>query len=182
MPGLPRNQSKPRHHGSDKSEAPIASSVPRFLCDMMLARLARWLRAAGYDTLLANGDQSDRSLLAQAQKEHRILITRDGKFMERKGAREHVLLIDRDGVADQAQQLKRHLGLDWLHAPFSRCVIDNALLRRATAVEAGAVPSRVRARGGSVFACPDCGRLYWAGDHHSRMHQRLKDWNQPPSG
>ena len=177
MPGLPQNQPKPRRHDSRKNEALPALSARRFLCDVMLGRLARWLRAAGYGTLLANGDDSDWSLLAQAQEEHRILLTRDRRFMEPTGALEHVLMIDNDGVADQAHELKRQLGLDWFHARFSRRIIDNVPLRRATAVEAGAVRSRVRARGGAFFACPECGRLFWAGDHHSRMHRRLRARN-----
>jgi uncharacterized protein with PIN domain len=30
------------------------NDAPRFLCDEMLGRLCRYLRAAGYDALLAN--------------------------------------------------------------------------------------------------------------------------------
>ena len=36
----------------------------RLLCDEMLARLGRWLRAAGYDTEIATGGASDRALTA----------------------------------------------------------------------------------------------------------------------
>ena len=35
----------------------------RFLCDEMLVKLARLLRAAGYDTYLAAGGEKDEQLL-----------------------------------------------------------------------------------------------------------------------
>jgi hypothetical protein len=44
----------------------------KFLCDVMLARVARWLRAAGYDTALAEVKVLDKELLARAIKEERL--------------------------------------------------------------------------------------------------------------
>jgi uncharacterized protein with PIN domain len=39
----------------------------RFLCDEMLVRLARLLRAGGYDTYLASDGESDAGLLKLAR-------------------------------------------------------------------------------------------------------------------
>jgi len=36
------------------------ATLPRLLCDEMLGRLCRYMRAAGYDALLANGGRSPR--------------------------------------------------------------------------------------------------------------------------
>ena len=63
----------------------------KFLCDEMLANLARWLRAAGYDTLLAQQRASDRALLEQARTEDRWLLTRDHKLLEFRAAPGRVL-------------------------------------------------------------------------------------------
>ena len=62
----------------------------RFLCDAMLGDLAKWLRAAGYDTYYARQgtDVSDRSLTRKALEEGRILLTSDGGFLERKPVRD----------------------------------------------------------------------------------------------
>jgi len=48
---------------------------PRFVVDTMLGRLARWLRAMGYDTLYP-GQCADRQLLRLARAEDRILAER----------------------------------------------------------------------------------------------------------
>jgi hypothetical protein len=51
--------------------------VPRFLCDEMLHGLGRWLRAAGYDTVIATRGLSDRELAARCAEERRVLLTKD---------------------------------------------------------------------------------------------------------
>ena len=51
--------------------------MPRFLCDEMLRGLGRWLRAAGYDTVIAGGGIPDRALAARCAEEDRVLLTKD---------------------------------------------------------------------------------------------------------
>lgn len=153
----------------------------RFLCDVMLARLARWLRAAGYDTRLAEETEQDRDILASAIAEGRLLLTRDQGFLEHKAAKDHALVLQSETIGAQAGELKRQLGVDWLRAPFTRCVMDNAVLRPAHAWEIPEVPPRVQKRHqGAVLACPVCGRVYWAGDHLRRMQSRLRGWARDP--
>lgn len=147
-----------------------------FLCDAMLGRLARWLRAAGHDTLLADGTETDAGLLERAADDGRLLLTRDRGFLEHKAARGRVFLLQTSTPARQAKELKRALGLDWLFKPFSRCVVDNTLLRPADSHEISQLPPKVRERDGEVFKCETCGRLYWSGSHHRRMKERLESW------
>lgn len=55
----------------------------RFYCDEMLARLARLLRAAGYDTLLSEGGEQDAAMAGRARAEGRVLVTRDRELAAR---------------------------------------------------------------------------------------------------
>lgn len=144
----------------------------RFLCDEMLARLARLLRAAGYDTYLAEGGEPDADLIKTALREGRILLTRDKRLA---AAAEESVIISGWGVDAEAHSLSRALVLDWEFAPFTRCVMDNAHLREATAEEIAAMPAGARARGGPFRMCPACGRGYWPGSHVRRMEARLHD-------
>lgn len=148
----------------------------KLLCDEMLARLGRWLRAAGYDTLIAGGRADDRHLLEAARADDRVLLTRDRGLVGRGRGAVRTLLLESDGVPAQAIELKRRLGIDWLSEPFSRCVVDNAPLRAALPEETNGVPHAARAGGGPFSTCPRCGRLYWEGSHHKRMAARLKSW------
>ena len=142
----------------------------------MLARLGRWLRAAGYDAGIAEPGTGDRALLDAAIAEGRILLTRDRAIAGRVGAAGHVVVLQGDGMDATARELRDRLGIDWLREPFSRCVVDNSLLRPCSETERLLMPSDARSRGNPCTACPTCGRVYWAGGHHARMRARLASW------
>jgi uncharacterized protein with PIN domain len=60
--------------------------VPRFLYDEMLKGLGRWLRAAGYDTVIAAGGLPDRVIAARCAEEDRVLLTHRGSpGVDRRG-------------------------------------------------------------------------------------------------
>ena len=63
----------------------------KFLCDQMLARLGRWLRAAGYDTLIIEKSLDDKEIFKQAKEEKRLLITRDKQILDLDPSGELVL-------------------------------------------------------------------------------------------
>ena len=69
----------------------LMESAPRFLCDVMLARLARYLRAAGLDTTLAVESATDAQILRIAIDEGRWLLTADRKITEHKAAKGRVI-------------------------------------------------------------------------------------------
>jgi uncharacterized protein with PIN domain len=152
-----------------------AADAPRFLCDEMLAALARWLRAAGYDAALVPPSAPDPQLIDQARAEQRVLVTRDRTLAAEAKAIRAVLLPE-GSLDDQAAALGRALRLDWRLAPFTRCMIDNEPLRPATADEIAAMPETSRNRPGPFRACPRCGRLFWPGSHVRRMAERLERW------
>lgn len=141
----------------------------RFLCDEMLVRLARLLRAAGYDAAMAPAGTPDDELLRIAYYEKRLLLTRDKRLSQQRGA----MLVGGSSAVDEARRLSRSLSLDWSLAPFTRCVIDNSLLREATTKEIASMPASAQAKDGPFQACPACGRLYWPGSHVKRMKDRL---------
>ena len=148
----------------------------RFLCDEMLQKLGRWLRAAGYDTAIAASGSDDRVLLTLAAVEGRTLLTRDRKLAALAGESVAVLALQTDGVEASARELRNRLTIDWLQAPFTRCLVDNTILRPATEPEREAMPPRAKAVGGDVNLCPECGRLYWPGSHVRRMQAKLVRW------
>jgi len=152
------------------------SETPPLLCDRMLDRLGRYLRAAGHDTAIAGPDDTDATILARCNAESRLLLTCDRALAGRAG---RALLLPANGLDGAARALAGALALDWLHAPFSRCLIDNAAVVPAQPEDLERLPPRAREVGGPVMRCPECGRLYWPGSHVRRMEARLKSWRQP---
>jgi uncharacterized protein with PIN domain len=150
--------------------------APSLLCDEMLGSVARWLRAAGHDAVLATQGQPDAELLALCRAESRVLVTRDRRLAHRAAADIRTVLLGGDDPDEHALAIAQALDLDWTLAPFSRCLLDNAVLRPANEAEMASIPDRSRALPGPFNACPVCGRVYWPGSHVKRMIARLQRW------
>jgi len=81
------------------------------------------------------------------------------------------------GTQDQlARALSARVAIDWLHRPFTRCLVDNTPLRDAGTADGAWLPPDVQLA--EARACPLCGRAYWAGSHHRRMLARLRAWRE----
>lgn len=147
----------------------------RLLCDEMLRGLARWLRAAGHDTAVAGSGLDDCALLQRSAAEERVLLTKD-RHLAAIAAPTPVVLLNGDDLDGYARALRDALGLDWCHAPFTRCLLDNAPLVPAGPQDAWRMPAASRAAGDPLRLCPVCGRVYWSGGHVRRMAARLARW------
>jgi hypothetical protein len=152
--------------------------APRFLCDVMLARLARYLRAAGLDTTLAIESATDAQTLRVAIDEGRWLLTADRKITEHKAAKGHVIQLPFGSLDLQAAVLSNQFNIDWLSYAFTRCLMDNTLLQPATHEHAQQAPEDVRQTEDELLACPNCGRVYWRGSHYKRMRIKLAEWQE----
>ncbi|HEC19874.1 MAG TPA: hypothetical protein ENI97_11095 [Gammaproteobacteria bacterium] len=148
----------------------------RFLCDEMLRKLGHWLRAAGYDTVIAVQGTRDRDLLQQAIAEDRLLITRDQKLTEYREAPGVVLLLHSNDIHDCARELRHILNIDWFYKPFSRCLLCNTELIPADPVCIEQVPRQSRATITTLFCCPHCEKLYWQGSHVRRLSKMFRQW------
>ncbi len=151
----------------------------KFLCDEMLKGLGRWLRVAGYDTAIAGNGDGDRELLEQADREGRLLLTRDRKLLEFRDGPRLALLLTGNSLDDWVAQLNRRPGLDWGYRPFSRCLVCNEPLADAPGEDWAEAPPEARRLGGPLCRCPACRRLYWEGSHVRRMRRRLQAWQSP---
>ena len=155
---------------ADRGEAP-----PRFLLDVHLGRLARLLRLLGFDAAWSR-DAADADLAAAANREHRVLLSRDRGLLKRREVRRGCLVRSQD-PRRQLDEVTERYGLRGRLSPFSRCLVCNAPLR----LDAGAPIDR-GAGGGS---CPSCGRRYWRGSHWRSMNAIVEEISggasRPPS-
>ncbi len=151
-----------------------ATAPPRFFCDAMLGRLARWLRALGFDTAY-EAHIADDELASRAGSEGRLVLTRDRRLAGEQNAK-GVLVIAADRPVAQLREVFSRLTLDVPDRLFTRCTICNTQLEPLPADEARArVPSNVLARHTDFTRCPTCGRIYWEGGHARRMRERMMD-------
>lgn len=144
----------------------------KLLCDEMLSRLARWLRAAGHDAALVARGTDDPDVAAQALREDRVLLTCDRELARRKRGGLKVLLLSSNRPEECARELVDGLGLDWRAAPWSRCLDCNVPIEEVNPHEAppaGYAPPAEAPR----WRCPACGRWFWEGSHARRFERRL---------
>lgn len=168
-----------RHGGaalSHRHDPSLAECLMRLLCDEMLVGLARWLRAAGHDAATPVPGDRDRRLIARAAVEERLFLTRDRPIALHRAAAGLVVILDAESLDAQAHELRRRLALDWLAAPFTRCLVCNVALDRAGREGMARAPAAAREGQGPFCRCPSCERLYWPGSHARRMRARLEGW------
>jgi uncharacterized protein with PIN domain len=152
------------------------SALPRFLCDEMLGHLCRYLRAAGYDTLLANNATSDAELLRQCHAQGRYFLTQDTLIREHKASNGVALILPHAHLDELAALVGTHYRLDWTARAFSRCLVDNTPLTEADDAATARAPLDVQRPDEQLRHCPLCGRVYWRGSHYRRMKARLAGW------
>jgi uncharacterized protein with PIN domain len=132
----------------------------RFLVDLMLMRLGRWLRLLGQD--VANPkESSDSELLARAKEERRTIITRDKRlFQACRGRGMECILIRSSNISDQLREMAAE-GVPLRLDP-QRCTLCNTLLQE------------VKSEQSRKWECPGCKKLYWQGGHWKKMERMLE--------
>ena len=148
--------------------------MPRFIADVMLGRLARWLRVIGCDTAY-EACIADAELVRRAVDERRVLLTRDRALPGEWWIGNCMVPIS-EVPMEQLREVVERFAIRWDHRLFTRCTLCNVPLQRLDAIEASRyVPEGVRERHSVFSRCPSCGRLYWPGTHTERMRRRLAE-------
>lgn len=149
----------------------------KFVVDLNVAKMAKWLRMIGFDALLFVG-ADDAELVAVALAEKRILLTRDRRIMKRRaigGGHVRAILIESDHFNAQVQQIISTLRLDKSSVrPFTTCLECNEPLEvRVKEAVKDRVPPYVYQTQEYFAECPACHRLYWRGTHWQKMSREI---------
>jgi uncharacterized protein with PIN domain len=144
----------------------------RFVADAHLGGLARMLRMMGFDTLYDNHIDDD-DIVACAEREGRIVLSRDRELLKRRSIT-HGCYLHAQKAEQQLREIVERLDLARSARPFSLCLHCNVPLR---AVDKASVldrlPPRVQAYYERFSTCDVCGRVYWEGSHWRNMRRLL---------
>ena len=167
-----RASTQRRRQIRDKAQT-LDEASPRFIADVMLGRLAKWLRIAGFDVLYSNR-YTDEELIALSGGESRILLSRDTRLLVRRGVRNFIYL-ESEKVSDQIRQIFLATHTTSLPNLLTRCLECNELLHDMPREEArDVVPPFVFKTQPGFKSCPRCRRIYWAGTHRQSVLRTLK--------
>jgi len=144
--------------------------IAKFAADRMLARVARWLRMLGADTIF-DETINGATMLKLARAESRILLTRD----KRLKTAPDVLFLASNDFREQLRKILARCPFDVLRNAFSRCSRCNTpLIEVDREVVRTRVPPFVYASNEKFSECPHCAHLYWSGTHPDRIIQEVE--------
>jgi len=148
----------------------------KFLVDAMLGKLVRFLRIFGYNTVYADelerlfnmSPVSDDKLQEYAEKEDRIIITKDLPFYNK--TRANAVYLKGEGVYNYLNQLKLKLNLDFQFDIYrARCSLCNSFLKLVHDKKdiKQEVLTQTYNNYEEFYRCsnPNCGKIYWNGPH-----------------
>lgn len=143
----------------------------KFLCTPELGRLAKWLRAIGYDAVLVEGKVKVPELLALATAENRTILTRLNRLRHHKGT--PVVFIASDRIKEQIKEVEHSVHIRPMAGHlFERCILCNVLVKPIAREKVRRrVPPYVFETQDSFSICPSCQRIYWAATHYKRAKE-----------
>ncbi len=148
-------------------------SQPRFVVDVMLGRLAKWLRIAGFDVLYSNRF-TDEELVALSRRERRVLLSRDTRLLVRKAVDRFIFLEDED-IQAQIHQVFTAARITDLPGILTRCLSCNEMLQETEHERVrDKVPPFVYETQTQFKSCPKCRKIYWAGTHRESVVRILR--------
>jgi uncharacterized protein with PIN domain len=155
---------------------------PKFILDVHLGKLARYMRMLGFDSVYDNSF-TDAELIRVSVQENRTLLTRNRKLLMKKEI-ERGYWIRNEQIFDQVYELFQRFDLKNSIKWFSLCTICNGNLH---IVEEELVrkqfPEFKFYQDTSFYQCDQCNHIYWNGSHSARFKNSVikKILNQPAS-
>jgi uncharacterized protein with PIN domain len=142
----------------------------KFLCDIMLGRLARYLRMLGFDAVHT---KSTAALGPYKEREDVLFLTKRKKVMGFK----NMVYIKADKAKEQLREIKDIIGPYIDRERFmTRCIICNVGLEDIGKEEVeGLVPEFVFHTYKEFKRCPSCKRIYWEGTHTDYMERFIEE-------
>jgi uncharacterized protein with PIN domain len=145
-----------------------------FMADMMLGKLAKWLRVLGHDTIYFVSIE-DREFLEMWRGSGRVLLTRDRRLMEKAEPDGRAVFIENDNPWNQLKEIMAKLNIPMeMEKVLTICIGCNSRLAVISKDEVKErVPPYVYRTVDSYTACSTCGKVFWNGTHRRSMLERL---------
>lgn len=140
----------------------------KFVLDVHLGKLARYLRLCGFDTLY-NNQYEDRTLVDISSKENRIILTRDIGVLKHAEVK-HGYWLRSDQPKEQLKEVIQRFDLKNQVRLFYRCMECNGIIRRVSKNKIrDKLMDKTQKYYEEFFQCPQCKKIYWKGSHYKNM-------------
>lgn len=144
---------------------------PRFILDVHLGKLARYMRLLGFDVVYET-DLLDEIIVQRSRDEKRIVLTRDVGLLKNK-AITHGHWMHHTDPNKQVEEVLKQFHLTKHCHPFTRCLRCNGLLKKVRKNQIiTEIPPLAQKYYQSFMQCQACKKIYWEGSHYNK----LKNW------
>jgi uncharacterized protein with PIN domain len=145
---------------------------PRFVLDVHLGKLCRYLRLLGFDALY-DARYTDPQLVRIGVIEKRMILTRDIGLLKNKQVR-YGYFIRQTDPHKQMHEVIAQFQLKNRISPFKMCLKCNGRLRKvAKKTVISQLPQQVKEYFDEFCRCPSCGKIYWKGSHYDRLEEMI---------
>jgi uncharacterized protein with PIN domain len=130
---------------------------PKFIADVHLGKLARYLRMMGFDVLYKN-DFDDDEIVNLSLLERRAILTKDRGILKRSEVT-HGYWVRTTKVKEQVIEVTKRFDLKNIIKEFSRCIECNTLLIKTDKDKIlRELPPRVAQSQEEFYRCPVCNK------------------------
>jgi uncharacterized protein with PIN domain len=149
----------------------------KFIADRMLGKLTRWLRMLGQDVKYSNQSE-DAELIAIAEKEQLILLTRDLELYQHAVAKGISAFYvegrtEAEKLAELAKRFNFSLTINLRRSRCPRCNTQIRLTPKETIADK--VEKNTLIHYDEFWKCPKCGQIYWQGAHWKGIQVTLDE-------
>lgn len=146
----------------------------KFIGDVHLGRLCKYLRILGFDTLYFK-DYSVDQLIELSRQDRRILLSKDHKLGKHPKVN-HWYWIRSSDPLEQIRDLYEKLDLTSSIAPLTRCIkCNNEIVLVPKEEVLDKLQPRTAKYYEDFFQCPNCERIYWEGSHYEHMLEFIQN-------
>jgi uncharacterized protein with PIN domain len=145
----------------------------KFIADVHLGKLTKYLRLCGFDTYYRT-DLDDKEIIDLAGSDNRAILTRDKELLKNKRVMQGYL-IRSQYPRTQLSEVFLWFQIKKPKALFTRCLECNGLL---SGVEKKEILDRLQPMTRRYYRkfkiCKDCNHIYWNGSHYRNMKKEIK--------
>jgi len=140
----------------------------KFVVDVHLGKLAKYLRMLGFDTLYRN-DYEDREIVRISISENRIILTRDVFLLKIKEV-SHGYFVRNTNSRKQIHEILSRFDLYLQIKPLTRCIECNDRVIEINKSEIlHKLEPKTKKFYNEFYKCTKCNKIYWKGSHYEKM-------------
>jgi uncharacterized protein with PIN domain len=140
----------------------------KFILDVHLGTLAKYLRLLGFDTIYRN-NLEDAEIIDISVTGQRIILTRDLLILKNRKVT-HGYFVRETIPMKQLREIVRRFDLKGQISPFNRCLECNGIISKVDKSEIlKEIQENTRKAFTEFYQCQSCKKVYWKGSHFDKM-------------